>query len=522
MTPTPRTPRPRHVRPRTLMDVAAHLHVEPVEPAPAAAGRPTSAEGTLVTGLTLDSRSVRPGDLYAGLPGARAHGAGFAGDAAASGAAALLTDPAGMALAGATGLPAVVVDDPRGRLGELAAWVYGEPAEALTMLGVTGTNGKTTVAHLLDAGLRAAGRRTGLLGTVQTRLGDEVLPSVRTTPEAPDLQALLALMREQQVSAVSMEVSSHALVLGRVDGVVFDVAAFTNLSQDHLDFHGDLESYFAAKAELFTPARARRAVVDVDDAYGARLADGAQIPVVTVSAAGRPDADWRAADVRPHAGGSVFTAIGPYGEAAASVRLPGSFNVANALLAIAVLATAGVPFEQAVTGVAACTGVPGRMERVEVGQPFLAVVDYAHTPEAVASALRELRPLTEGRLVVVLGCGGDRDAEKRPLMGRAAAELADLAVLTSDNPRSERPEAILAAMQEGAAGVPSTSRAQVAVEPDRRAAIEQAVRGLRAGDAVAVLGKGHETGQETAGRTLPFDDRVELAEAIRAARAAQA
>jgi UDP-N-acetylmuramoyl-L-alanyl-D-glutamate--2,6-diaminopimelate ligase len=474
-------------------------------------------ENILVTGLTLDSRAVRPGDLYAALPGARAHGAQFIADATALGACAVLTDPDGAARAGESAVPVVVVPDPRSRLGELAAWLYGDPASALTLVGVTGTNGKTTVAYLMDAGLRAAGRRTGLVGTVETRVGDEVLPSVRTTPEATDLQALLAVMRERDVTAASMEVSSHALVLGRVDGVVFDVAVFTNLSQDHLDFHGDLESYFQAKALLFAPERSRRAVIDTDDAYGARLAAQTAVPVVTVSPAGDPHADWRACDVRPGRQGSEFTLVGPYGERPASVQLPGSFNVANALLAVVALVECGVDLDVAVTGVAGCHGVPGRMERVLAGQDFLAVVDYAHTPDAVASVLEELRPLTPGRLVAVLGAGGDRDREKRPLMGEAAARLADLAVLTSDNPRGEDPQAILAAIEEGARRVVPPQRAEVVIEADRRTAITLAVRAAAAGDTVAVLGKGHETGQEVAGVVLPFDDRQELARAIGAA-----
>ena len=507
--PSPVGHRPRAVRRRTLAEVAAHLGVA----APDGPGEPATLA---VTGVTLDSRAVEPGDLYAALPGARLHGALFAAEAAAAGARAVLTDPSGRADAAAGGLPLLVVDEPRRRLGDLAAWLYGEPAQGMPIAAVTGTNGKTTVAYLLDAGLRAAGHSTGLVGTVEIRVGDEVVPSVRTTPEAPDLQALLAVMRECGVTAVAMEVSSHALALGRVDGVVYDVAAFTNLSQDHLDFHADLEEYFAAKAQLFTSARARRGVINIDDAYGARLAAAAEIPVVTVSSSGAPRADWRAGDVRLGPEGGSFTVSGPYGARDASVQLPGAFNVDNALLAVATLVETGVPLDVAVAGVARCAGVPGRMERVVAGQPFLAVVDYAHTPDAVTAALRELRPLTRGRLVAVLGCGGDRDRDKRPLMGAAVARLADVAVLTSDNPRGEDPAEILRAMGQGALGVARVDRAEVIVEPDRCAGIRRGVVGLTDGDTIAVLGKGHETGQDIQGVVHPFDDRVELARAISA------
>jgi UDP-N-acetylmuramoyl-L-alanyl-D-glutamate--2,6-diaminopimelate ligase len=372
---------------RTLAEVAARLGI----PAPA------GSADVAVSGTTLDSRAVRPGDLYAALPGARTHGARFTAQAAAAGAVAVLTDDAGSGDAAAAGLPTLAVPDPRAVLGDLAAWLYGHPAEALTVIGITGTNGKTTTAYLAEAGLRAAGRTTGLIGTVETRIGDDALPSARTTPEAPDLQALFAVMRERGVDAAVMEVSSHALAQGRVDGTVYDVAVFTNLSQDHLDFHGDIEDYFAAKAQLFTAARARRAVVDVDDAYGARLAAEAGIPVTTVSPSGA-SADWRCEDVVVEPAGSRFLLRGPDGEVVdGAVRLPGDFNVANAALAVVALACAGVDAATAATGVAARAGVPGRMERVDAGQPFLAVVDYAHTPDAVAVAVAAVRPgLTGG------------------------------------------------------------------------------------------------------------------------------
>ncbi len=455
-----------------------------------------------VTGCTLDSRAVQPGDLYAALQGARAHGADFAGQAAGLGAAAFLTDEAGAARCASYDVPVLVADDPRAELGATARWVYDDPARDLLLLGVTGTNGKTTTAFLLEAGLRAAGQATGLLGTVLTRIGDDVVPSVRTTPEAPDVQALLALMRERGTRAVTMEVSSHALSLGRVDGLVFDVAVFTNLSQDHLDFHATMEEYEAAKASLFTPERARRAVINVDDAAGRRIARDTTVPRSTYG----EDADWQAREVDLRPDGSRFRLVGPDVDVRARVQLPGAFNVANAVAALAALVTAGIPVEDAVRGVGDLPGVPGRMERVDAGQPFLAVVDYAHTPDAVARLLDAVRRVTPGKVVVVLGCGGDRDRGKRPGMGRAAAQGADVAVLTSDNPRSEDPEAILAEM---AAGAPDALR-----EVDRRAAIALAVSLAGPGDAVVVAGKGHETGQEVDGVVTPFDDRDVLREVL--------
>jgi UDP-N-acetylmuramoyl-L-alanyl-D-glutamate--2,6-diaminopimelate ligase len=325
-------------------------------------------------------------------------------------------------------------------------------------------------------------------------------------------------MRERGVESVVMEVSSHALVLGRVDGAVFDVAVFTNLSPEHMEFHTGMEDYFQAKAQLFTPGRARLGVVNIDDSYGRRLAAEAEVPVTTFSAEGHPDADWRAEDVEAGPLGSRFTAVGPKGERIpAQAPLPGLFNVANSLAAITALVTAGIDPQHAADGVAAVPGVPGRLERVDIGQPYLAVVDYAHKTDAVESVLRTLRKVTEGSLHIVIGCGGDRDTTKRGPMGAAAARLADTAVLTSDNPRSEDPLAILAAMLTGAAEVPAGERGHVIVEPDRAAAIAAAVARARPGDAVLVAGKGHEQGQDIDGTVRPFDDRDVLRNAVRAA-----
>lgn len=504
-------PRPEHPSPRGLDALVERLVGLGADPTTHG-----DVGGTRVTGCTHDSRAVQPGDLYAALPGARTHGARHVDQALRQGAVAVLTDPEGVELAGPAlhDVPVVRVRDPRGVLGATASYVHGDPASRLLLLGVTGTNGKTTTSYLVEAGLRAAGHRTGLVGTVETLVAGSALPSERTSPEATDLHALLALMVERGVTAAVTEVSSHALSLGRVDGVRYDVGLFTNLTQDHLDFHGSMAGYEAAKARLFTPGHARRGVlvVDPDDPSGGagqRLADGATVPVTTL---GAPGADWQVEDVRLAADGSQFRLRGPGTDVPVRTALPGTFNVRNAALAVAGLVTAGVAPEDAAAGVATLRGVPGRLERVEAGQPFLALVDYAHTPDAVETVLRAVRPLAGdgGRVLVVLGCGGDRDRAKRPLMGRAAVECADVVHLTSDNPRSEDPLLILNDMTVGL----DRAAATVLVEPDRRRAIALAVAAAGPGDVLVVAGKGHEAYQEVAGVRHPFDDRLVLAEEI--------
>jgi UDP-N-acetylmuramoyl-L-alanyl-D-glutamate--2,6-diaminopimelate ligase len=484
----PGYPRPRTVPPRALAELAELLGV----PAP-----PVEVP---VCGVTLASDAVEPGDLFAALPGAKVHGARFAVDAARRGAVAVLTDPAGAAL---VDLPALVVDDPRAVLGELAATIYDRPTEKLTVLGITGTAGKTSTVYLIESGLRAAGRVTGLVGTVETRLAGEVLDSARTTPEASDLQALFAVAVERGVSGMAMEVSSHALTLGRVGGTHFAVGGYTNFGTDHLDFHPSVGEYFAAKAMLFD-GRCEHEVINLDDGALRPLIKPATI---TYSAIGHPRATWRAEAVEPAGYGQRFVAYGPDGiQLDAAVTLPGRHNVANALLALASLVAVGVEPEIAAIGIAACPGVPGRLERVPTPGPVLGVVDYAHKPDAIVAALAALRESTRGRVICVIGAGGDRDRGKRPLMGRAAAEGADLVIVTDDNPRTEDPARIRAEMLAGAPG---------AVEiPGRREAIVEAVRRAEAGDLVAVLGKGHERGQEVGGEVHPFDDRVELAAAL--------
>lgn len=506
-------PRPSHPSATRLSDLArwAGDHLTPLTE--------RLGDDPEVTGVTLSTRRVLPGDLYAALPGARAHGADFAGDAVAQGAVAVLTDPDGAGRVDAE-VPLLVVEEPRGVLGRLSAHVYGEPAAAMTTVGVTGTQGKTTTTRLLEAALTQTGHRAAVVGTVGTRVAGEDIATSLTTPEAPDLHGLLALMREREVALCAMEVSSHALVLGRVDGVVFDLAVFLNLGRDHLDFHADVEEYYRAKASLFTPERCRRALVNLDDEHGRRLAGEVTalgLPLTTFSAEGR-EADWQALDLEPGPRGTSFRVRGPGGlDLRAEVVLPGAFNVSNALAALAAGVTAGVDADDLVRGLAEGS-VPGRLELAGSGAGFEVLVDYAHKPDAVEAVLTTLRAVTPGRVVVVLGAGGDRDRGKRPIMGEIAARLADVVVVTDDNPRTEAPSVIRAAVLEGTHGV--EGGADVREVGDRRTAIHEAVALARAGDVVLVAGKGHETGQEVDGTVHPFDDREVAREALAAIEAA--
>jgi len=511
----PTSPRPESTAGVRLSDLAVTAGVAP---APGA--------DPLVTGASMRGQDVRPGDLFAALPGARVHGARFTGQAVDNGAVAVLTDAAGSTsiteqLAGGPApVPVLVTDDPRRVLGSMAARIYGDPSHRLPIIGITGTSGKTTTCFLLEAALAGQCLRTGLIGTVMTRIGagraDEpgtVLPSAFTTPEAPDLQALLAIMLERGVQAVAMEVSSHALALGRVNGTRYAVGAFTNLSQDHLDFHPDMEDYFSAKAKLFD-GRSKAAVFDIDDAYGRRLA-AAHPDGVTVSATGRQQAAWRVTELSAlPAGRQRLRITGPGSlELDAELGIPGAFNVANALVAIACVQTAG--FDPAAAAAAmSSVQVPGRMQRVDAGQHFLAVVDYAHKPAALAAVLDAVRGSVPGRIIAVIGAGGDRDTGKRPLMGAEAAGRAQLVIVTDDNPRSEPPEAIRAAVLAGALQAARRSGSRVEEIGDRRAAIRAAVAAAGEGDAVVIAGKGHETGQEIDGVKHPFSDVEELQQAL--------
>jgi UDP-N-acetylmuramoyl-L-alanyl-D-glutamate--2,6-diaminopimelate ligase len=485
--------RPRQVPRWSLTELAAEL------------GTAASAEA-IVTGISLNTKHLEPGDLYAAMQGANAHGAAFAGIARDLGAAAVLTDPDG--IAGVTDLPTIVVDDPRSVLARLSTTFYGNPSDSFRTVGITGTQGKTTTTYLAEAAL--GDRVSAVVGTIGTRIGRIPASSTLTTPEAPQLQALFAVMREEAVELCAMEVSSHALVQGRVDGFTFDIGVFLNLGRDHLDFHRDLEDYFLAKAALFTPEHARHAVINVDDPHGRRLCELTPLPVVTFSTDGHP-ADWRAVNIRPHRLGTDLEVLGPDEVAIdLSVPLPGVFNVSNALAVIAALSQAGYDPGELAAGVAASTGVPGRMEHVDAGQSFTAIVDYAHKPDAVTAVLTALRPVTAGRLIMVIGAGGDRDHGKRPLMGEAAARHADIVIVTDDNPRTESAASIRASVLEGAAAGPG-----VAIEVNgRREAIAHAVQMAHLGDTVVVAGKGHERGQEINGVVHPFDDRDVLVELI--------
>lgn len=451
-----------------------------------------------VTGISLDSRTVQPGDLYAALPGFVTHGAQFVRQAVDAGAVAVITDPTGWEHVRLLEVPCIVVSDPRRQLGEISAFIYGHSVDRLTSIGITGTNGKTTVAYMVEAGLRAAGRRTGIIGTLGTRIGDEDVPSVRTTPEATELHAIFAVMEEAGVDTVVMEVSSHALALGRVDGITFDIGVFTNLSQDHLDFHGSMEEYFQAKATLFTPNRSRASVVCVDDVWGQRLAHGA----TTFSMSG-VGANWQGRVLTEAADGEQKIEIrGPDGSLRViSIPLGGRFNAANAVAAYITLTMLGLSDPEIIRGLARVR-VPGRMEAIDVGLGFTVVIDYAHSPAAIENVLTAVRRYTPGRVITVVGAGGDRDRAKRPLMGEAAAQLSDLVIVTDDNPRSEDPASIRSSIISGI----SEPLGKVRDIADRHDAIVAAVAEAVAGDSVVVLGKGHEKGQEVLGVVSPFSD----------------
>lgn len=488
--------------------------------------------GVEITDLAYDSHRVVPGALFFCVRGMRSDGHEFAPDAVDRGAGALVVERELDVRA-----PQVVVGDARAAMAPLAVRFWGDPTAELTVAGITGTNGKTTTAFLLRGILEAAGSQTGLLGTVRRIVGGAEEEVVRTTPEAIDLQAALRRMVDGGDVACVMEVSSHALALERITGIAFDVKVFTNLSQDHLDFHADMEDYFIAKRALFflsgeeaVTSSPGIAVVNTDDRYGARVAAELRtkpgVELLTFSPSGG-EADFRAADVEFDASGTRFRCTGPDGDAGVEMPLPGHFNVENALAALAAAHALGIGASRAAAALTGAGRIPGRFEPVEEGQPFTVLVDYAHTPDSLENVLRAARRITLGRLICVFGCGGDRDREKRPLMGRIGAELSDACVVTSDNPRSEDPEAIIAQILVGISsrgeGAPKGARGgagggggSVDVEPDRRAAIARALESAEPGDTVVIAGKGHEQGQEfEGGRVIPFDDRKVAREELR-------
>ncbi|HWC38069.1 MAG TPA: UDP-N-acetylmuramoyl-L-alanyl-D-glutamate--2,6-diaminopimelate ligase [Acidimicrobiales bacterium] len=480
----------------TLDVLCRHLGARPPEPAAA----------TTVTGVTHDARRVSPGDLYLGLGGRRFHGASFDGEAARRGAVAMVSDRF------SPRLPTIAVTDPRAVAGTISSLVYGHPSRRLPVLGVTGTNGKTTTAYLLDHLLRAAGDRVGRITTVDTVVGEQVEPSTLTTPEAADLQATLAGMVDAGCDSAVVEVSSHGLALGRLEGTQFAVGVFTNLGRDHYDFHGGSEAYFMTKASLFTRGSCAAGVVNVDDPAGRRLAAMGGCATTTVSGEGAPDADWRVTRAEVNGASSRFTVVGPVGEISVDLPLSGAHNVHNAVAALAAAHLRGADVAEIADTLPEFPGVPGRLQLIDAGQPFAAMVDFAHNPDGLRVALRSLRAQVKGRMIVVFGAPGDRDRGKRPLMREVAAAEADVVIVTTDDPYGEVPEAIIGDIMAGA----DLGRDGVDyyVEADRADAIARAVQLASAGDGLLLAGRGHETVQTFGAVGVPFDDREELRRAL--------
>ena len=459
---------------------------------------------TVITSVTHDSRNVTTGTLFIAITGMASDGHDFIHNAIASGASALLVErPVAIDIA------QIVVPDTRTAMPWAARTVHREPDLSLSIVGITGTNGKTTVVHLCESIWQAHGWKSGLIGTLGARIDGRPVPLDRTTPEATDLQALLALMRDAGADAVAMEVSSHAMDLHRADAIMFSIAAFTNLAQDHLDFHGDMESYYAAKASLFERERVREAVINIDDPAGARLASSVTIPVLSVGRS--PDADVRVHGIVSTPRGTVFSLTHRGGDLDVEIPLIGSFNVSNAAVAGAIAIAEGIPHESIINGLATVSTIHGRMELVEHTGGFTVVVDYAHTPDAISEVLQAAKVAVSGRVIAVIGAAGDRDKDKRSLMGAAAVRFADLTMITSDNPRSEDPAEIAAEVRRGADAVPGSISTVVL---DRGDAIRAAIDEAEAGDIVLILGKGHEKGIEANGTTTPFDDRSEAITAL--------
>ena len=504
------TLRPEHPSPRSLAELAREFGIT----------NSGDLESIEVSGVSVNSRDIGAGDLYIGLPGARAHGASFAGQAAEAGALAVLTDPAGSELARESGLPVLITDDPRAALGAVSAWVYRTGERPPQLFAVTGTNGKTSVVYLLDALLRQLGVGSGLSSTAERRVGDEAVAASLTTPEASELHALLARMRESEIRAAAIEVSAQAVSRGRVNGIVFDVVGFTNLSHDHLDDYADMDEYFEAKRALFDPDRARRAVVTVDGEWGRRLADESRVPVTTVATGTQGDADWQVEVTEEHRLYTAFTMRGPGGQSI-STRVPlfGWFMAANAALAVVMLVEAGYEPE-AIQHVLDRDGgidayVPGRAERVSGDDGPTVYIDYGHTPDAFLNTLDALRPLTPGRVIMVFGADGDRDKTKRDDMGSIAARGADIVVVTDFHPRFEDPAEIRATLIDAARrAVPTRDIYEIA---DPREALRHAISLAGPGDTILYAGPGHEDYQEIAGVKHPYSAREDARLALREA-----
>lgn len=484
------------VKPVTLGELAQKFNLQ------------TSNPEQKITGITHNTKSVEPGDLFVALNGEKNHGAQFVAEAKANGAVAVLTDYQGEKLITDKDLAIVSIENPRHKLGEISAFVFGNPSDSLKVFGITGTNGKTTSAWLMRAGLEKCGIPTSLLGTAGISIAGVNLPSARTTPEAPELQALLALALEKGSKAVSMEVSSHALDLERVNGTKFACTGFTNLSQDHLDFHKNMESYFESKAKLFTKEFSSKSVITDLDSWGKKLINEVQIPFVTLG--GDVHNDWRVSDITAALGHVYFELIDPRKKPyKVTLSFAGVFNAYNAALVIAMADQIGIDLKEFIAGIKD-TQIPGRMQPVVMPGAALGIVDYAHTPEAIENVLSALKKQTHGKLIVVLGAGGNRDSEKRPFMGSAGEKFADKLIITDDNPRNESPAEIRKAVLSGI-----KNKSNSLEIGSREEAIKEAVKLATPDDTIAILGKGHETTQEIAGQIIDFDDAKHLHNALK-------
>ena len=459
----------------------------------------------VISGVSINAQKVVPGDLFIAFAGANTHGISYLEQAISNGAVAVLSDKKIEA-----SIPSFIHPKPREIVGAISAWLYGHPFESLKAVGITGTNGKTTTANLVKQIWQLNSIKSGLIGTLGVEIADDKLESARTTPEADDLQAIAAAMVEQGCKNLVMEVSSHAIDQGRIKGAKYEVVAFSNLTQDHLDYHLSMENYFQAKANLFATEYAKAAVINIDDSYGKKLSKQVKIPVVTVSRK-ESTADWYLAKAEIKNGLYQVEIKSKSGESLSeNFALLGDYNLDNLLLAVAIVNSAGLSLDKIASTISKLQSVPGRLESINAGQKFTALVDYAHTPDAVERVIATVKSATSGKIIGVLGCGGDRDASKRSLMGHALFNGCDLAIFTSDNPRSESAEAILKQMT---AGIDLGKKGLV--ELDRKSAINLAVENAQSGDVVLLMGKGHESGQEVNSVVTPFDDRVELAESIK-------
>ena len=459
----------------------------------------------VISGVSINAQKVLPGDLFIAFAGAKTHGISYLEQAISNGAVAVLSDKK---IEGS--IPSFIHPKPREIVGAISAWLYGHPFESMKAIGITGTNGKTTTANLVKQIWQLNSITSGLIGTLGIEIADEKLESARTTPEADDLQAVAAAMVEHGCKNLVMEVSSHAIDQGRIKGAKYEVVAFSNLTQDHLDYHLNMENYFQAKANLFTSEYAKVAVINLDDSYGKKLSQQVKIPVATVS---RKDtnADLFLGKAEINNGTYQVEIKSKTGESlSANFALLGDYNLDNLLLAVAIVNSAGLSLDKIAPTISKLKSVPGRLESINAGQKFTALVDYAHTPDAVERVIATVKSATKGKIIGVLGCGGDRDASKRLLMGHALFNGCDLAVFTSDNPRSESAEAILKEMTKGL-----DLGNKGFIEIDRKSAIDLAVKNAQSGDVVLLMGKGHESGQEVNAVVTPFDDRVELAESIK-------